>query len=326
MPTEILPQLFHIVVPLPGNPLKSINSWVVTSSERNLVIDTGMDRPECSEALRQGLTELGIDLEATDFFITHLHTDHLGLVSEFATTDSVVYFSKLDADFMHSIRDPEVFMDVLVRRARKIGYPELEIDRSVRGHPSFKYSPPRYPPFTHPSDGDLVEAGNYRFRCIETPGHTPGHLCLYDPHHKLLISGDHVLGDITPNITLWSEDADPLGEYLASLDKVATLEVELVLPGHRRVINDCRGRIEELKQHHKVRLEEILEILGRGDRTIFEVAAEMTWDITASSWDAFPPIPKWFATGEAASHLRHLEMKGQIRRETRNGVVICSMK
>ena len=73
-------------------------------------------------------------------------------------------------------------------------------------------------------------------------------------------------------------------------------------------------------------LDEILDILGSGARTIFEVAAEMTWDITASSWDAFPPVPKWFATGEAASHLRYLEVKGQIRRETRNGVVICSMK
>ena len=326
MVSEVLPRLFRIEVPLPGNPLKAVNSWVITSARRNLVIDTGMDRTECSQALQAGLAELDIDLGVTDFFITHLHADHVGLVAAFATPTSVVYFSQTEAEFLDSISEPRVFLDMLIERARKIGFPESEIEASVRRHPGFQFSPPAYPPFTFVRDGDQVEAGDYRFRCLETPGHTTGHLCLYEPHQKLLVSGDHVLGDITPNITLWSEESDPLEDYLASLDRVSALDVELVLPGHRRVFTDCRGRIEELKRHHQARLEEILAILGNGARTVYEVASEMTWDIEVPSWEAFPPMPKWFAAGEAASHLWYLEGKGRLRREERNGVFVFSLK
>jgi len=318
--SEAVPGLFRIEVPLPGNPLKAVNSYVIRDEKRNLIIDTGMDRPECARALRAGLAELDIGLARTDFFITHLHADHIGLVTSLASRDAVVYFSRPDAELLESISSPGVFLEMLVERARKAGYPESEIEASVRRHPGLNYIPPRYPPFTFVSDGQLLEIGEYRFECLATPGHTTGHFCLYEPHRKLLLSGDHILGDITPNITLWEEESDPLGDYLASLDKVARLEVELVLPGHRGVIRDCRRRIEELKQHHQERLEEILNILAAGPQTIYQVAAQMSWDIIADSWKGFPPMSKWFAVGEAASHLRRLEVEGRARREDRDGV------
>ena len=77
---EVLPALYRVVVPLPGSPLKEINSYVLTARDRNLVVDTGMNRPECREALDAGLDEIGIDLERTDFIATHLHADHHGLI------------------------------------------------------------------------------------------------------------------------------------------------------------------------------------------------------------------------------------------------------
>jgi len=312
MPDEIKPNLYRIEVPLPDNPLKSINSYVVKGPDRTLVIDTGMMRPECERAIRAGLDGLGIDLAATDFFITHLHADHMGLVGELATDASTVYFNRPDGEMLEAgRRDPKGFVERMMAHAVQGGFPEHEVEESLRKHPGMRYSPPKYPPFRYLDDGDEVEIGDYSFRVIHTPGHTPGHLVLYEPNHRILLSGDHVLGDITPNITVWREEDDSLGDYLESLDKVAELDVALVLPGHRTWFTDCRGRIAELKEHHRRRLDEVLAILDGGGRTVYEIASKMTWDIKADTWDEFPVVQKWFAVSEAAAHLRHLEIRGE---------------
>ena len=322
MSQEILPDLHVIEVPLPGNPLKSINSYVVTSKDRNLVIDTGMLRPECKTALSSGLEELGVDLASTDFFITHSHADHMGLISDLATESSTVFFNQLEAEYVAILQNsPSRVFERLTERARKFGFSQEEIEQALQRHPGFKYSPPAFPSFEILGDGAHVQVGRYTFLVVATPGHTPGHLCLYEPARKLLISGDHILGDITPNITVWPDVDDSLGDYLMSLDKVAQLEVDLVLPGHRRPITDCGGRIEQLKSHHRQRLDEVSMVLRLGMNTVYEVASCMTWDIVAESWAGFPIVQKWFATSEAVSHLRYLERRGFVTRSEVAGVL-----
>jgi glyoxylase-like metal-dependent hydrolase (beta-lactamase superfamily II) len=138
---------------------------------------------------------------------------------------------------------------------------------------------------------------------------------LYEPDKKILVAGDHILIDITPNIQCWSDDQNPLQDYLASLDKVNDMEIDLVLPGHRRLITDHKKRIAELKEQHERRLREVLSILGGDPRTAFEVASRMTWDLDCDSWEEFPRAQKWFATGEAIAHLRYLEKQGSILRK-----------
>jgi len=321
----IRPGLNRIEVPLPRSPLKAINSYVLTTGKRSLVIDTGMRRPECEEALRAGLEELAVDLSTTNFFITHLHADHMGLVSELATETSRVYFNRPDGELIDSgIQEPGQFYGPVIARARRGGFSGAEIDAALRGHPGLKYSPATYPAYDYVDDGDELEIGDYRFVVVATPGHTPGHLCLYEPDKKILLSGDHVLGDITPNITMWRENDDSLGDYLESLDKVAKLDVELVLPGHRTSFADCRGRIAELKEHHRHRLDEVLEILTGWRGTAYQVASKMTWDIVAKSWEDFPVVQKWFAVSEAAAHLFYLERRGKIVFEERDGLLLYS--
>jgi glyoxylase-like metal-dependent hydrolase (beta-lactamase superfamily II) len=155
---------------------------------------------------------------------------------------------------------------------------------------------------------------------VTTPGHTMGHTCLYEPERKILIAGDHILDDITPNIQCWTDGQNPLKHYLASLDKVSALDVDLVLPGHRRLIKDHHARISELKRHHEIRLQEVLDILEGGPQSAFEIASQMTWDLKVASWEEFPVTQKWFATGEAISHLRYLEKEGHIGREKDGGL------
>ena len=166
-------------------------------------------------------------------------------------------------------------------------------------------------------DNDEIRVGDYKLQCIETPGHSPGHICLYEPEKKILFSGDHILFDITPNITHWTIMKNSLGSYLSSLDKVYPLETEMVLPGHRKGMKNHRKRIEELRRHHEERLNEVLKALKSGSKTAYDIGSYLTWDIVteSDSWDMFPPTQKWFAIGETLAHLVYLEEEHKIKKE-----------
>ena len=317
MTKEVLPDLYQIEVPLPGNPLKAVNCYLIAASGRFLIIDTGMNRPECELVMSTALRELDVDLNKTDFFITHWHADHLGLVSTLATPSSKVYFNKPESIVGH----PQRSWEENAILGRQHGFQEDELSKALSTHPGRRYGGKRQVDFYILGDGDEVRIGDYSFTCIETPGHSPGHICLYERDKKVLVSGDHILIDITPNIAQWSEGGNPLKDYLASLDKVYDLDVELVLPGHRQLFTDHRKRIQELKHHHETRANEVLSILEKGEQTAYEVASQMSWDIDYKSWKQFPASQKWFATGEAIAHLAYLEQKGMVSRKGQEKVL-----
>jgi glyoxylase-like metal-dependent hydrolase (beta-lactamase superfamily II) len=294
---------------------------VIKDPERNLIIDTGLNREECMEAMQAGLKALSVDLRETDFFITHLHADHFGLVSSLVTETSTIFFNRPDAELMEG----KGGWEPMIAYADQVGFPGDELKAALSNHPGFKYGGSWNPELNLLQEGDTISRGGYNLRCIETPGHTRGHICLYEPEKKILVSGDHILNDITPNIQLWSDNEDPLHNYLASLDKVYEFEIDLVLPGHRRVTKKCRDRILELKAHHQHRADEVLEILESGAKNAYEVAKRMSWDIKYDSWEDFPVAQRWFATGEAISHLKYLQEKTLIRREVRGDKVFFSL-
>ena len=171
-------------------------------------------------------------------------------------------------------------------------------------------------------ENDTIQVGDYCFTCIETPGHSPGHMCLYEKNKKILFSGDHILSNITPNITCWPDLANTLNAYLKSLDKVYVMDIDLVLPGHRSLMTDHKERIVELKAHHESRLNEALSAIREEDKTAWEVAPHIAWDIRASSWEEFPSAQKWFAMGETIAHLHYLEAEDRIRRTGEGGRII----
>jgi glyoxylase-like metal-dependent hydrolase (beta-lactamase superfamily II) len=309
---QIRPDLFRAEIPLPRNPLKATNSYIILGQERNLIIDTAMNREECKTALLSALDQLGVDLHKTDFFVTHLHADHIGLVDELSADDAIIYFNQPDADILN-YKD---LWQLVFSLTDRHGFPAEQVRPAIESHPGQSYNPTNPIDFTMVFDGDIIRYGGYELKCVFTPGHTSGHTCLYEPHFKFLFSGDHILGDITPNISTWLEDSNPLGEYFKSLDKIYAMSVELVLPGHRSLITDCRKRIDELKEHHGHRIDEVLEILAKKDSSsAFEVASQMTWDLVAECWDDFPLMQKWFATGEALAHICYLEAAGKVKKE-----------
>lgn len=316
---QVLPDLYRAEIPLPRNPLKAVNSYVIKGDGRYLIVDTGMNREECVQAMDSALAELQVDLDRTDFFVTHLHADHMGLVGGLLRDGSKVYFSRQEAGYLSAPQRRSDSREDSAAVYRSHGFPQEELERAVSTHPGHLYGSRRPITYTTVAEGDRLTIGDYSFVAIDTPGHTPGHMCLYEPNKKVLLTGDHILQDITPNICFWPRMANALKSYLASLDKVYPLEVKQVLPGHRTLWNDHRQRIKELHTHHRDRLNECLAALEGGPKNAWQVAPYVTWDVDYRSWESFPPSQKWFAMGEVIAHLVYLEEQQLALRHEEDG-------
>ena len=325
MTEHIAGSLFRITIPLPGNPLKELNAYLVQGT-RNLLIDNGFNQPPCRETLLGALQELDVRLADTDCFITHLHADHCGLTPDLITTPGQRAFaSAADAEHINGTTRGMAYWSPVLHGMRTHGFTDAQLDAVAACHPAILYAPSRALAFDIVGEGDVLTYGEHALRVLETPGHTPGQLCLYDAERRMLLSSDHILGDITPNIAAWPDMPDALGSYLKSLDTIAALPVNLTLPGHRSLIHDTRGRIAALKAHHSARLDEVRDILRQGPLSAYAVASRMTWSIRCRSWEDFPVAQQWFACGEALAHLEHLAARHELSRRTRDGLVVYGL-
>jgi glyoxylase-like metal-dependent hydrolase (beta-lactamase superfamily II) len=144
---------------------------------------------------------------------------------------------------------------------------------------------------------------------IHTPGHTLGHTCFYDTDRNLLITGDHILPRITPNISPFpGQDDDLLGIYLGSLRALAGIPAEEVLPAHEYRFRGLAERVRGLLAHHQERLAEVLAaVLAAPGCTSVAAAEALKW---SRPWAAMVGPQRRFAIGEAYSHLVYLERTG----------------
>ena len=320
---EIAKNIFRIPVFLPDSPLKELNSYLIKDPERSLLIDTGFRLDACLKALLAGLDELGEDPQAVDIFLTHMHSDHAGLAADIIGEERHIFISDKDCKVLASKNEQEKLVVVtLAERFRVSGMPAFITDSMNKINPAIAYSPKTgATQYTSMHDGDIIRAGGYEFRCILTPGHTPGHMCLWDEASGIMLTGDHVLFDITPNITAWTYVEDSLADYLSSLRMISAYPVRTALPGHRKT-GDFHKRVEELLQHHEIRLSEIERIISESPGlTAYDISGKMRWKIRAANWAEFPPTQKIFAVGECMSHIDYLIRRGRITSRFDNNLV-----
>lgn len=302
---EVFKDVFMFPVSLPNSPLKEINIYVVKGKDRGIVIDTGFNKPESKKDMLDGLSQLGLEPKYLDLVITHLHSDHTGLASMFAKAGSKVYASKIDGDIINeSIK--KSYWDLMLGFRKLYGMDDDEVD--INDHPGYTFKPDEEVDFIDLNPGDVLRVGDYTFDILDLKGHTPGHIGLYDKDHKILFGADTVLDPITPNITDWGDEYDDiLGTYMATLEMLKTLDLKVIFPAHRKIIEDHKARIDQLISHHFLRMQEILDSMefGKG-YTIRDISSVISWRIRANGWDDFPRAQKWFATGETMSHAEHL--------------------
>lgn len=311
------PEIYRMLIPLPENPLKTLNSYLVKSENRNLLIDTGFNRPECYEALIENLKELNVDMEKTDIFLTHLHSDHTGLINKIAHKNSKIYIGKTDYEYIVENLKGLNWKESEKRFASE-GFPYEIIERLRKTNQARIFAPDGVFESILLEDGDKFNIDKLEFTIILTPGHTPGHTCLYLEKEKFLFSGDHILFDITPNITAWLKVKDSLRDYIESLEKIKKFQIIKTFPGHRATSDDVYSRIDKMIEHHKSRLADTLEVIREKSTenglTAYEIAAFMKWNMRGKSWAEFPDNQKWFAVGETLSHLDYLFYENKIEK------------
>lgn len=319
MVEKIRENIYRIGVGLPNNPLRELNSYLIRGDESDLLIDTGFRMDECRRDLQAGIGEIGSNIDRLDVLTTHFHSDHSGLVLEFAGKDRRIYMSERDYT---SIKNELNNTGVNERRVRcqQEGFSEELLDLIDQTNPVIHYRMPRVDErFVPVNEGDEIRVGDFTLKVIATPGHTAGNIMLWMESEKIMFTGDHVLFGITPNITFFSDVEDSLGDYLDSLRKVRNYPVELALPGHRQTGN-YGERIDTLLKHHEDRLAEAARVVEEHPGlAAYDIAGLMQWRIRARNWDEFPPVQKWFAVGECLSHLDYLMKRGMVRREMVDG-------
>lgn len=316
MTEQVAKDIYRIRVPLPDNPLRATNSYWIKGEKQELLIDTGFNLPACRSALKSALGELGSKRERRAVIATHMHADHMGLAAGMAGEGQPVYMSQADIDYYRE----EVGKQFDENRFRTIvseGFPPGELKAAMEINEKRIVRPDGIPScFKGLQDGEEIEAGEYRLKLLLVPGHSPGNSMLYEPGRKILFTGDHVLFDISPNITSFPGFRNALGQYLENLRKYRDLEVELALPGHRESGN-YRERVGRLLDHHARRLQETGGlVLDHPGMSAYDIAGHMTWNIrSAKGWEDFPLQQKYYAMGECLAHLDYLLEEGKIRKE-----------
>ena len=168
--------------------------------------------------------------------------------------------------------------------------------------------------------------GNTVLTAVFMPGHTPGQMIFYIADKKIMFLGDHLLFDITPNITEWPEVDNSLKHYMHNLERLLDFDIELPLPAHRNLSNKTlEDRVAEILAHHAVRLNQILQMLKEHPgSSAYEIAGGLTWSMRGRSWKDAPNRQKWFAVGETLAHIEYLIADNKIRRTEKesNGKMI----
>ncbi|MCS7121007.1 MAG: MBL fold metallo-hydrolase [Archaeoglobaceae archaeon] len=304
---EVHEDIIRIKVPLPNNPLKEVNCYLI--KDPPILIDTGMNLETCYSTLKPVVEKFG----KPTVVATHMHVDHLGLAGRIC---ELVLMSEKEIEVFKKFTKKEEWIK-LIKFFVSNGFPENLALEILSLHPGIRYF---YPP-RELKIVDLVSSSGYELEPLLTPGHTPGHLCLYEKREGILFSGDHVLFDITPNIGYW-ENFDSLKSYVESLKGLKKLKVKIVYPGHREASSSLKDRIDELLEHHKKRLEEVFNAV-KSRKTAWQIAQEVSWDVGYKSWEEFPVTQKWFAVSETLAHLEYLADSGEIRKIIEEKIYYC---
>lgn len=315
---EVRPGLWSIPVPIPINPLRYVLVYAFELAGGGVgLVDAGWDTDEAWNALTGGLETFGAGMsDVRAVVVTHIHPDHYGLAGRVREASGAwIGLHPADAALL---QERYVDVDRLIGSMRALlelsGVPAATLPDLSEASMQIRVFVSMAQPDILLEDAQSLEFPGWDLRTIWTPGHSPGHVCLYSDKQRLLLSGDHVLPRITPNISFHSQQVpDPLGDYLDSLARLRALVPDEVLPAHEYRFGDLPVRLEEIERHHAARLAEIERAIGeQPGSTAWELTTKLEW---ARPWEEVPQYMRRAANGETLAHLVLLERRRRVRSE-----------
>ncbi len=328
---EILPGIHWIKSPisLEQTTLSHINVYLIEGDKGFLLVDSGWNTDKSFTTLHNYLVKIGVSFEEiSQIVVTHVHPDHYGMAGRIKKLSGAsIAMHHIEKGF---IEPRYISMEELLHQTDRLlissGVPRDFADKLRDATVGLEqYIVPTLPDITL-RDGDTITTGKFTFRVIWTPGHSSGHICLYEPEQKILLSGDHILPKITPNISVNPQSIEnPLGRYIKSLQEIRQLDIKLTLPGHDKPFTGLVPRIDEIIRHHSQRNMEILEAIGFRTRTPYEIAQKITWG-DHNGWADLPAFHQRMAIFETLAHLEMMAAENRIDKLPRKGIIYYGQK
>ena len=306
---RVLPGVWRLRLPLPWAGVPHCNAWAIAAGDGVVLVDCGMHEPGSVAHLERAMAMVGLRIEDVRLLAcTHAHTDHYGQAATVIDRAGCELWMHPNHEHMtRAVKDPRGRLEQRVEVARQSGVPVAALDAYEEAH---KDDSPGIARIVEP-DRDLVNGVTIStdlgtWEVIETPGHAPSHVCLFQRDRRVMISGDHLLGRISLYFDYgWTPD--PVGEFLHSLEIVEDLDARLCLAGHARPFTDVSAHIQGNRELVAERLTRVLHAIEVDDLTAFEIVPhvfdEALSDATASRW-----LP------ETLAYLTHLERTARAHR------------
>jgi glyoxylase-like metal-dependent hydrolase (beta-lactamase superfamily II) len=320
-PAEVAPGVFRLVLPLGIHGIPSVNAYLLIDGDGDTLVDCGIAIADESNAaaddgtsvLANGLLACGSSFDRLRrLIVTHAHIDHFGLAGEVVTRSDADLWMHVETNKdLRKYEDPSGAVDRRTAMLADHGlYGEVLEEASTGLRSWLPVMPSIGKPTTVLQGGERFVAADRGWQVVPTPGHSPGHVCLWSASDRLLCSGDHLLKNISPPVTFERGfERDPMGSYLMSLETVQRLAPALVLPGHGSVFADGAARAATIEKGKRKRLEQVLESISvPGGRTVNDLTAEVfRLKLTGAQIH--------FAVAEVLAYLAYWEMRGMAYRE-----------
>ncbi len=322
--------IHRIPLPLPMDGLRAVNVYAIETEHGLTLVDGGWAIEESRTLLEKSLGGIGFGVsDITRFLVTHVHRDHY--------TQAAVIGREHGAHVSLGIGDKPT-LDLMHGADEGTGDPTVEVLRSAGALTVAaewrRFADGKLPdlsmwgyPDTWLEEDQPIEIGSRTLDAVHTPGHTQGHFVFADHAAGLLFAGDHVLPTITPSIGFEPVPVEqPLRDFLGSLTKVRQLPDLRLLPAHGPVAPSSHARIDQLLDHHEVRLRHCLEALAGGAGTAYDVAGELPWTRHEHRLADLDVFNQALASMETKAHLELLVARGLAsRQETDEGVLFTAI-
>jgi glyoxylase-like metal-dependent hydrolase (beta-lactamase superfamily II) len=312
---RVLPGLWRLRLPLPWPGVPHCNAWAIAAGPGLVLVDTGMHEPGSLTQLERALEQVHLRLEHVRLLAcTHAHSDHWGQAAPIRDRTGCEFW--MHPNHEHATRmagDPEATLARRLEVARQSGVSAAALQRYAERAKDFRSGIARVIEPDRPLVGGVeIETDLGIWTVHETPGHAPSHVCLFQREHRVLISGDHVLGRISLFYDYgWTPD--PVGEFLNSLDVVDRLDARLCVSGHGKPFVDVHGHIEGNRKLVRERLAAVAAAVRAQPLTAVEITPSV-YGQPLTEQNA-----SWFLS-ETLCYLQHLELLGEVSREPDGGV------
>jgi glyoxylase-like metal-dependent hydrolase (beta-lactamase superfamily II) len=304
---KVLPGIWRLRLPLPWPGVPHCNAWALAAGPGVVLVDTGMHEAGSMQHLERALDQAGLRVEHVQLIVcTHAHVDHCGQAPPIAARAGCELWMHPNHGHHTATEDREQALARRAEVARQSGVPEAPLQRWIAqrraqgtGQAGTLHVDREL------TDADTVSTDLGDWQVLETPGHAPSHICLYQAERRLLISGDHVLGRVSLYFDV-GYTPDPVGEFLASLDKVERVDARLALSGHGRPFTDVPGHIGANRELVAQRLDAVQAALASGPKTAYELAQEVYGEMFTDA------AASWLLT-KTRGYLTHLDRLGLVQ-------------